>query len=360
MKDLNDKVERAIDKTQTKRILAARNKPNVDVQHRARVKDKELENAQQQYDSYKTEIASLKARIDEISQVGKMIDTEQEIRENNQVISDLKKMIRDKEQILTNLAKSDDPSYKISNMINEIRMWKEKIQKKEELYDRNDSTEQMQAEKLAEIENENNDLMNKIQSIDSKIEIDPGKAKDASKDREIQKINEEVKAKKEKLEEKKKENERELKQVQKKLSEIQAERDMLYTKAKELNQEQRISTLKLREVGRLLKHNQLNPIAPIRASHNISSRQSDTGSKKTLSKRGSTTNLLESSNKNKKSLDATEKKGLKKGDNTKSTQLLNKKQYSKPTGDSDDDMEKNQVIDYDKFKERQQKKTKGK
>lgn len=359
MKDLNEKVERAIDKTQTKRILAARNKTNVDVQHRARVKDKELENAQQQLDSYKAEIASLKAKIDEISQVGKMIDTEQEIRENNQVISDLKKMIRDKEQILTNLEKSDDPSYKISNMINEIRMWKEKIQKKEELFDRNDSTEQMQAEKLVEIENENNELMNKIQSIDSKIEIDPGKAKDPSKSREIEKLNEEVKAKKEKLEEKQKENEKELKQLQKKISEIEAERDMLYTKAKELGQEQRISTLKLREVGRLLKHNQLNPIAPIRANHNISSRQSDTGSKKTLSKRGSTTNLLESS-KNKKSLGATEKKSLKKGDNTKSTQLLNKKQYSKPSADSDDDLEKNQVIDYDKFNERQKKKSKGK
>ena len=175
----------------------------------------------------------------------------------------------------------------------------------------------------------------------------------------MEKINVEIKAKKEELEERKKENEKIQRQIQKKINKLQAERDMLFTKAKELGQEQRISSLKLREVGRLLKHNQLNPIAPVKANHHISSKLSETSSKKTISKRGSTTNLLESSKK-KNGLGASTKKGMKKGDNTKSTQLLNKKQYSKPTGDSDDDLEKNQVIDYDKFKERQSKKNKGK
>jgi hypothetical protein len=142
--------------------------------------------------------------------------------------------------------------------------------------------------------------------------------------------------------------------------EIQTQRDILYTKVKELDQENRISSLKLREVGRQLKHNQLNPLGPIRGSHDITSKVSETGSKKLHSKRGSTSNLLGSSKSNRR-LPRTERKSLGKGANTKSTQLLNKKHYSKPTDGSDDELEKNQTINYDSIKEqRESKETKGK
>jgi hypothetical protein len=142
--------------------------------------------------------------------------------------------------------------------------------------------------------------------------------------------------------------------------EIQTQRDILYTKVKELDQENRISSLKLREVGRQLKHNQLNPLGPIRGSHDITSKISETGSKKLYTKRGSTSNLLGSS-KSKKRLTRTDRKSLGKGANTKSTQLLNKKHYSKPTDGSDDELEKNQIINYDNNKEqRESKETKGK
>jgi hypothetical protein len=143
--------------------------------------------------------------------------------------------------------------------------------------------------------------------------------------------------------------------------EVQNQRDILYTKVKELDQENRISSLKLREVGRQLKHNQLNPLGPIRGVHDMTPKTDDTGSKKLYSKRGSTSNLLGSS-KNKKRLGGrTERKSLGKGANTKSTQLLNKKHYSKPTDESDDELEKNQIINHDKINEqRESKDTKGK
>lgn len=215
LKDLNDKVEKAINKTQTKRILAARNKTTFDLAHKNRVKDKELENAQKQLNSYTTEIESLRAKTEATSQVGKMLDSEQEIRDNMQIISDLKKAVKDKELILTNLAKNENPSYKISNMINEIRMYKEKIQKREDLYEKNENTQQSQDDNLAKLDEENSRLMTKIQSIDPNIDIEPNKSKDLSKKNEMEKVNQEIKAKKELFEETQRENNKELKLAQK-------------------------------------------------------------------------------------------------------------------------------------------------
>lgn len=82
LKDLNAKVERAIDRTDTKRVLAARNKKDLDIPHRIRVKDKELENTENQLASYKKEIEALRSRVDEMNQVDKMLDMEQELKSN--------------------------------------------------------------------------------------------------------------------------------------------------------------------------------------------------------------------------------------------------------------------------------------
>ena len=349
LKYLNEKVEKAIDRTETKRILASRKKQPINVAHQMKVKEKEIENAEQQYGAYQREIKSLQAKIEEISQVGKMLEMEQETREHKQAISDLKKAVKDKELILENLAKTDDPSYKISNMINEIRMWKEKIQNREALYERNESTVAMQDDKMAEIEKENEELMSKIQQLDSNIQLEPRKGRNQDIGNAMEKAQEEIKNAEEKYETIRKTKEKELKLAQKKLNEKKAERDEFYRKAKELDQEHRISTLKLREVGRMLKHNQLNPLVPIRGNHNLTSRRSAVGSKKSMSKRSSVADLHSATKKKNKPLGVPEKK-LSRGGNAQSTQLLHKKQYSKPNDDSDEDFEKNQVIDFDKKK----------
>lgn len=347
---MNEKVEKAIDRTETKRILASRKKQQFDTPHMLRVKEKEIENCEQQYESYQREIKTLEYKIEEVSQVGKMMEMEQEIREHNQVISDLKKVIKDKELILENLAKSDDPSYKIKNMINEIRMWKEKIQKREELYERNEGSLQLQTEKLPEVEKENEELIRNIQNLDSNIELKPSRFKNKEMEKELEKISEEIKSSKESYELVKKDNAKELKNLKKKIDEAKAERDELYRKLKELNQEKRISDLKLREVGRMLKHNQLNPIGPVKAYHGLTSRRSESGSQLSNSKRGSVSNLHSGIKKKRKILGHPQKK-MSRGANTKSVQLLHKqKQYSKPNEDSDEDFEKNQAIDYDKLK----------
>ena len=83
LKDLNTKVEKAIERTESKRILATRKKKDNDIPHKIAVKDKEIDNAKFQLQGYEKEIESLQRRIDEISQVDKMLDSEQLLKEYN-------------------------------------------------------------------------------------------------------------------------------------------------------------------------------------------------------------------------------------------------------------------------------------
>ena len=172
---------------------------------------------------------------------------------------------------------------------------------------------------------------------------------------------EDKKRAKEELEQKQKDNRLEIGKLKKEVESLQNKRDILMTRVKELNQEQRISTFKLKEVGRILKHNQLKPLSPSKVHTDVEGKRSELGSKKSKGMRGSTTNLLanQDSFKGIKTESESTKK-LEKGGNTQSTKLLNNKQYSKTKNKEDEeDFEKNQVIEYDKFKKQQDEKEKG-
>jgi DNA repair exonuclease SbcCD ATPase subunit len=363
LKELNTKVERAIDRTDTKRMLAARKKKKVvDIPHQVQVMDKEIENAEQQLHAYQKEVESLKARCDEGSQVDKMLDTEQSLKDNKQICNDLRKQIKelekmskDKGKALERLTEGDDYNYKIRSLIDEIRMWKEKIRHRQEVYVKSDETTQLQAERMSIIEKENQKLMSKIQNLDSKIDLEPAKSNQKSQLKAMESIKKDKEEAREKYEKVKEEYEKDLRQARKEVNELTSQRDSLYTRVKELDQEQRISTLKLREVGRVLKHNQLKPIKPIK---NMIVKRSESSSRHSMSKRSSTSNLAGAKS-SRKSLNPINKndKTLNKGGNTQSTQLLNKKQYSKPgDDDSEDEFDKNMPIDYEKFKNQQKQK----
>ena len=245
-------------------------------------------------------------------------------------IKDLEKLSKDKGKQLERLTDGDDYNYKIRNTIDDIRMWKEKIRHREEVYDRNENTVQQQNERLETLEKENRALMSKIQSLDSKIDLEPVKNKNSKDNAALETINKDKQAAKEEFEYTQKNHRKEMKQAQKEVAELTDKRDTLYTRLKELDQEQRISTLKLREVGRILKHNQLKPLSP---SKNVvsDSSKSNASNKYTLGKRGSTSNLLSTKNNNSTNLKPSgeSNRKLKKTGNTQSTQLLMKKEYTK-------------------------------
>lgn len=363
-------MEKAIERTESKRILATRKKRDNDIPHRISVKDKELDNAKFQLQGYEKEIAGLQRRIDEISQVDKMLDSEQLLKEYNtqctelrKQIKDLEKLSKDKGKALEKLTDGDDYNYKIRNMIDEVRMWKEKIKHRQEIYEKNENGLELKSDRMNTLEKENQSLMDQIQNLNSNINLDPiSKPKKTKENSEIEVLMEDKKRAKEELEQKQKENRLEIGKLKKEVESLQNKRDILMTRVKELNQEQRISTFKLKEVGRVLKHNQLKPLSPSKVQTDVEGKRSDLGSKKSRGMRGSTTNLLEHQDSSKKiDFEKNATKKLDKGGNTQSTKLLNNKQYSKTKRqESEDEFEKNQVIEYDKFKKQQDEKEKVK
>lgn len=160
-------------------------------------------------------------------------------------------------------------------------------------------------------------------------------------------------------------NRNEIKIEQKEVQELENQRDQLMSKLKELDQEKRISQYKLREVGRILKHNQLKPLSPVKhGADSKGSKRSMSSYKNKLGHRGSTTNLMSAKNADLASAVSNKNtKGLTKNINTQSSQILIKKRkmyVKQQQNDSDDDMEKNQIIDYEKFKKQQDKKESSK
>ena len=184
LKELNEMVEKAIDRTYVKRMLAARKKTVVDVGHRNIVLDKEMNNAEKQIEAYKKEINSLNVKIDEISQVDTMLDREQGLKENKAEIIELKKTIKvlekqskDIGKELLKLTEGDDYNYKIRNLIDEIRMWKEKIRHRQEVYDKAENTTHLQTERLSNIERDNAKLMSKVENLNCDINLNQNSQK---------------------------------------------------------------------------------------------------------------------------------------------------------------------------------------
>jgi hypothetical protein len=245
-------------------------------------------------------------------------------------------------------------------MIDEVRMWKEKIRHRQEIYEKNESGVDLKSDRMNTLEKENQSLMDQIQSLNSKINLDPiSKPKAIKENSEIGVLMEDKKRAKEELEQKQKENRADLIRAKKEVENLKSKRDILMTRVKELNQEQRISTFKLKEVGRVLKHNQLKPLSPSKIQTDVEEKRSELGSKKSKGMRGSTTNLLAKDSSKDIKIDQEPAKKLEKSGNTQSTKLLNKKQYSKDKNqESEEEFEKNQVIEYEKFKKQQDDKEK--
>ena len=103
IKDLNAKVELAIEKAGKKRVHnsakeAGANPKNKDPQHILLVRDREIENAKKQIEMNDREIQRLTQKIEELSGVEKIIALEQNLHEAKEIKSTLEKQIKQLEK----------------------------------------------------------------------------------------------------------------------------------------------------------------------------------------------------------------------------------------------------------------------
>lgn len=117
-------------------LIAA--KPKVDPAHVQRIKEKELENAEQQLSFYEGEIDRLQKKIEDLSGVDKIFDLEQKVQENkdrirelNKIYHDLLKVQKDNGDLLMRLENGNGQETKVKAVLVEMKVWRDKIHRVE-------------------------------------------------------------------------------------------------------------------------------------------------------------------------------------------------------------------------------------
>lgn len=125
-------------------------------------------------------------------------------------------------------------------------------------------TRKVQSEKIQQVQEENK----KFQSVIEQLKIKKGinekeqsdKDMERAKEEDLEKLDREKLALEQQIAEEDKKNRFEMRKWEKKVKDSENKLDVINKELKEKEQENRISKLKIKEMRRLIKHNQLKPI----------------------------------------------------------------------------------------------------
>ena len=125
-------------------------------------------------------------------------------------------------------------------------------------------TRKVQTEKIQQVQEENK----KFQSVIEQLKIKKGinekeqsdKEMERAKEEDLEKLEREKLALEQQIVEEDKKNRFEMRKWEKKVKDSENKLDVINKELKEKEQENRISKLKIKEMRRLIKHNQLKPI----------------------------------------------------------------------------------------------------
>ena len=172
LKDLNEKVEFAIDRFNTKKLANLRKANEPDLDKMRSVKDRELNNAQQQLEAYQQEYLKLESRLNAVGGHQIVLQMEQDVREDEIEIDKLDKRIRAIEKVsadqgneLERANKDDDPSTHVRGLMEEVRVWKEKNRAADIVRMKDRETQAAQEEHVKKLEGENRVLENEVSEL---------------------------------------------------------------------------------------------------------------------------------------------------------------------------------------------------
>ena len=177
-------------------------------------------------------------------------------------IKQLEKQNQDQGKSLDKLANDTENHNKIRNMVEELRIWKEKVKKMEKTVKKDKETRKEQIERIKYIEEENKRYSEELDTIIKRKKdraLMEGTVSQTPKVDIDQLQYEKDQLKMEFLEEERKQKQ-EIKQLEKRMGELNGRAEELRKDLKEKEQEYRISTYKLNELRRTTKHNQLKPL----------------------------------------------------------------------------------------------------
>ncbi len=100
------------------------------------MKEKELKNAQTQVELYKRELNQLQAKVDDLSGVDRLMQLENKLREGMQEKAELEKKVKELERqhkdqgkALEKMSNEEEFQAKMKILVDELRVWKEKVKK---------------------------------------------------------------------------------------------------------------------------------------------------------------------------------------------------------------------------------------
>ena len=180
----------------------------------------------------------------------------------------LEKQNTDQGKALDKLTNDVENHNKIRNLVEELRVWKEKVKKLEKACKKDKETRKEQIERIKRTEEENLKYQEELEGL-----MERRKAKQAANEKQeevpdIDLITYEKDQMKMEFVEEEKRQKIELRTLEKRSKELNEKAEDLRKDLKEKEQEQRISTYKLNELRRSIKHNQLKPLPSSKAEPN--------------------------------------------------------------------------------------------
>jgi len=270
LKDLNSRLERVLDRINTKQLLAKKKNKEVPVERQIDVCDKEIENAQKQLESYKKEILRLTSKVEQLSEVNKVMDLEEEIKVKSEIKSNLKKEIKqlernihDQGKVLEKLANTDNHHTVLNSLTEKLRVWKDKSNKLETTIEREKKAMEDQSERVHKLKQEKSQLEQEVEKMMKEKGWKEPEGASGLNTSTVSKSNkpstkmDEIKRQNEEQEKKHRKEER---NMNKKLEKLEGELDELQRQLREKEQENRISTTKIRMYKRTIKQTKLKPI----------------------------------------------------------------------------------------------------
>ncbi|OMJ76443.1 hypothetical protein SteCoe_24185 [Stentor coeruleus] len=258
-------LSKALDETLEKQKKQDRKKGRVPVREEpSNETEKEIQVAFAKINKYKKDIASMKKQLDGNLNEARITDLENQsrflskrIQELENENSALQKIEREQKKALDVASNAQGYPEKLDSLRQEIKTLKEKYRELQTKQKQDEKVLKEQHEKCVDLEEKCRKLKGIIRQ--KKNEEDEPKVVEVT-EKDIVELEDKIKE----TEQKKKEEERKLKKrikdLENQINESKHNINMLNVKLKEKDQECRLSVLKIKELKRAVRHNQLKPL----------------------------------------------------------------------------------------------------
>lgn len=175
MKELNIVLERTLERANQRKqakINKEGNQRTKDKAHAIRVKENEFRNTQVQVAKNHKEILELRKKLSQISGVQQILEMEEQVKNITEQklrwekkIKEIESKVKESGKLLNQMEDDEDFILKHKSLVEELRMWKEKVKRSEEQREKDTKSRQNQKEMYAGLARENAQLKEMINKV---------------------------------------------------------------------------------------------------------------------------------------------------------------------------------------------------